>query len=146
MLTCFFFTNNITFFADRSEKNEFMTEYDYVKAMQDKDKHFNVYEGTLNDLKVIYSAEIDGIKYDNNQNDIKIVDLNDLEYVEIKLWKGYKKSYLQYWIQCRLANVKYLLLGRYTTNGLVYGTEIKNVNELPQCCEVSTYDSYIFLL
>lgn len=56
-----------------------------------------MYEGQLNRFKILYSSEIDGIK--EAQVEIGNIGLNDLTYVEIKLWNGWEdpKKYFQWW-------------------------------------------------
>lgn len=94
----------------------------------------SVYEGKLNRFKILYSSEIDGIK--EAQEKIGNLDLNDLTYVEIKLWNGWEdhRKYFQWWSQCRLANVEHLILGEYTKDEA--GAQVnrlveKNVQDFP---------------
>lgn len=88
----------------------------------------------MNRFKILYSSEIDGIK--EAQEKIGNLDLNDLTYVEIKLWNGWEdhRKYFQWWSQCRLANVEHLILGEYTKDEA--GAQVnrlveKNVQDFP---------------
>lgn len=105
---------------------------------RNKNSHFNVYHGTLNGLQILYSAEIDGIKWNGNPDDMKLDDLNEFEYVEIKTKFRFPNDdrkldlYFRYWVQCVLANVKWLLIGPRDNDGNINGMHIRPFEEFPK--------------
>lgn len=105
-----------------------------------------MFSTTLNGQKIVYGAEMDGIECDQRHNDLDTADLNRFNFVELKVkireqnqrqMQNYHRFKLRnWWCQSFLVNIKKIIVGTRTTEGIVDEVSTVNVKEIPRQCEV----------
>lgn len=90
---------------------------------------------------------MDGIESNNTSLDLTTTDLNECNFVELKLklsekhvFNGtemyYRFKLMKWWSQCVLANVKKILVDTRTEEGIVYDVSHINVRDIPDQARV----------
>lgn len=104
-----------------------------------------MFSTTLNGQKILYGAEMDGVEC-GELNDLNNIDLNRLNFVELKVKlreqnqrqnQNYHRFKLRnWWCQSFLVNIKKIIVGTRTANGIVNELSTLNVREISKQCEV----------
>lgn len=102
----------------------------------------------LNGQRVLYGAEMDGIECDH-LIDLNSVDLNQCQFVELKVklrerherqkQNFYRFKLRNWWCQCFLVNIKKIIVGTRTDDGIVNQLSTWHVSDIPKQCKVRHY-------
>lgn len=105
-----------------------------------------IFSTTLNGQRILYGAEMDGIESET-PFDLNKVDLNRCRFVElkVKLREQHHKQQQNYfrfklrnwWCQSFLVNIKKIIVGTRTNDGIVDGLSTLDVKDIPKQCQVS---------
>lgn len=105
-----------------------------------------LFSATLNGQKILYGAEMDGIESEEPFDDINRVDLNQCKFIELKVTlraqhAKQKENYFRFkqrnwWCQCFLVNIKKIIVGTRTNDGIVNELSTKDVRDIPKQCKV----------
>lgn len=105
-----------------------------------------MFSTTLNGQRILYGAEMDGIECDES-HDLDKSDLNQFKFVELKV-KLRERSHYQkqnffrfklrnWWCQSFLVNIKKIIMGTRTQDGIVDELSTLNVRDIPKMCQVN---------
>lgn len=103
---------------------------------------------TLNGQKILYGAEMDGVESDHFC-DLNNADFNQLKCVELKVKlreqnHRQKENYFRFklrnwWCQSFLVNIKKIIVGTRTADGIVNELSTIDVKDIPKQCQVCEY-------
>lgn len=104
-----------------------------------------MFSTTLNGQRILYGAEMDGIE-SNDTQDLDNADLNQFKFVELKVKlreqnhrqkQNYHRFKLRnWWCQSFLVNIKKIIVGTRTTDGIVNELSTVDVKDIPKQCQV----------
>lgn len=104
-----------------------------------------MFSTTLNGQRIIYGAEMDGIECDECLN-LNEADLNQCKFVELKVKlreqnhrqkQNYHRFKLRnWWCQSFLVNIKKIIVGTRTSDGIVNELSTVNLRDIPKQCQV----------
>lgn len=108
-----------------------------------------MFSATLNGQKILYGAEMDGIECEQPFDDINRADLNQCNFIELKVklreqnerqkQNLHRFKQRNWWCQCFLVNIKKIIVGTRTNNGMVIEITTTNVRDIPKKCQVIFY-------
>ena len=104
-----------------------------------------MFSTTLNGQRILYGAEMDGIE-SNDTHDLDNADLNQFKFVELKVKLSeqnhrQKQNYHRFklrnwWCQSFLVNIKKIIVGTRTADGIVNELSTVDVKDIPKQCQV----------
>ena len=104
-----------------------------------------MFSTTLNGQRILYGAEMDGIE-SNDTHDLDNTDLNQFKFVELKVKlreqnhrqkQNYHRFKLRnWWCQSFLVNIKKIIVGTRTADGIVNELSTVDVKDIPKQCQV----------
>lgn len=110
-----------------------------------------IFSATLNGQRILYGAEMDGIETDE-MLDLGSTDLNKCNFVELKVKlreqnarqrQNYQRFKLRnWWCQCFLVNIRKVIVGTRTQDGIVDELTEMNVKDFPKQCQVRMTSCY----
>lgn len=108
-----------------------------------------LFSTTLGGQRILYGAEMDGIETDHTL-DLNSIDLNQCNFVELKVKLREQnarqhQNYLRFklrnwWCQSFLVNIRKIIVGTRTQDGVVDELTEMNVKDIPKQCQVSGID------
>lgn len=98
----------------------------------DWERFFCMFQSTMNGQRVLYCAETDAIESDDRN-----ADLNECEFIELKTanpnhGENRPDDLRRWWSQCRLANIKKIIVGHKNRNNIVTKLSHIDVGQIPQ--------------
>ncbi|XP_055305374.1 decapping nuclease DXO homolog [Sitodiplosis mosellana] len=113
-------------------------------AVNEAEEFCCMFSTTLNGQRILYGAEMDGIESDDT-NDLDHVDLNQFKFVELKVKlreqnhrqkQNYHRFKLRnWWCQSFLVNIKRIIVGTRTSDGIVNELSTVDVRDIPKQCQ-----------
>lgn len=104
-----------------------------------------MFSTTLNGQRILYGAEMDGIE-SNDTHDLNNADLNQFKFVELKVKlreqnhrqnQNYHRFKLRnWWCQSFLVNIKKIIVGTRTVDGIVNELSTVDIEDIPKQCQV----------
>lgn len=105
-----------------------------------------MFSTTLNGQRILYGAEMDGIEGEK-PSDLNKVDLNQCKFIELKVklreqHQRQQQNYLRFklrnwWCQSFLVNIKKIIVGTRTDDGIVDELSTLDVRDITKQCKVS---------
>lgn len=113
--------------------------------MNENEEFCCMYRCRLEGADIVYGAEMDGIESDVPV-DLNTMDLNKLNFIELKVKlkeerPNQHRNYLKFkvrnwWCQCFLVNIKKIVVGTRSSDGIIEQISEVDVRDIPKQSQV----------